>query len=1021
MQNTTFRLLPKTLQETQPRLFSKKSVKLFLVLLTLLFCQVGQINAQAPTYQIYGPHTEYEGAYFIRVFINFVQTPNDKWTENVNLSERAAGIFENLNVAYNKHNIYFIGENSPCQPPFQVITQALYDLSHLHPYALDIFDLGDDDLPFGHSDYIPNTYCEVFGSDGFGSASQSEVLVHEVGHCFGLSHTHTGLNLGDCLETNSVCPVPFSCCYCVDYVCDTPISPQGITVSNDCNSSIRPSGLPPEAFRNYMSYATPGHCRDRFTEGQVKRMWAYLALAPTLENIQIAPLAYPANGPGSVTGNIVVESGELVINSPLEMLSGSTIRVKPGATLKVQSTITGACGQMWQGVIVEGDAFDSTQNPSNQGQVIVQTGGKIEHARCAIDVQDLGDPNGNTGGGIVKVLTNAQFPNNIIGIRFGQYNFENSSYLLAPIFSVTDDYRGGTERPTFVQLNGIKGLDIRLGRFWDLRTQCPDITSRAIGIDSRNSGFKVSLSSRFENLYVGIRTDKLTETNGSISVSGSNFIGCYKGIEVVSSGSFSITGNDFTVKKPDACPSLGVEVKGVEISGQTTGFAFSGNEFSHTGDLGTVVETLIATDCMKLGEGMANVIFKNDYSNLLIGNRASGDNGYGQDGLLYLCNTNENNDGLADFRITGSIRKVQGEITDIGPILPTGNTFTAEYTQYCTIENLGLEIEYYFYNGDPAQDPGVPNDPEFPCVLGFKREEIGHPNGSCDDPEPPCYPCSEPDVSAWKTSFHQNRQQWLAKTAALPYITNAEEREAEIEAVRRLRIAMNRDGSRVLMRYSLDTIDIKVDSLTHWLALIQTYPADLRLARHHFFTGDYTAFYNLWGQIPAKYDLDENAEDEFERLGEVYDTLRAHLSAGTSLGKLPQATLETLKTWASNCDEPGFLSGVVLWRNGIEQRPDCSESGSRPVSTSSASSGAKEALKIYPNPTNDMLYVEYPTTGQSGWLRIFNLQGGLQKEIALPVSHDKISIPVGDFNNGLYLIQWLCNGVSGYRKVIVAH
>lgn len=586
-------------------------------------------------------------------------------------------------------------------------------------------------------------------------------------------------------------------------------------------------------------------------------MWAYLALAPTLQSIQIQEFVFPGANPPGVSGNIVVESGELVISSLMEMLPGSTIRVKTGAKLRVASTITAACGQMWQGIIVEGDAFDPNQAPADQGQVDVVNGGIIEHAHCGIDVQDLYSPDGGigTGGGIIRHWMNAQLKNNIIGVRFGQYTYQNHSNFNGPIFSVTDDYRGGNERPILLELNAIKGLNVRLGRFWDLRTQCPDPASRAIGIDSWNAGFRVSLSSHFENLYRGVRADKLTETNGSLSVSASNFIGCYKEIELTSSGSFFISGNDFLVKKPDTCSSLATEVKGVEIRGKTTGFTFSENDFSFDGEEAPA-EALIGTDCVALGEGMGNTIFKNTYSNMTIGNRASGDNGFDSDGLLYLCNRNGNiqTSFAVDFLIaSGSIRQVQGQLIPGQPTLPTGNIFSGDDpTQICTIINNGAPINYHFYDGDPAQNPGTPGDPNNACDIGgFIRNEVSQSN--------------------------------------------------------------------------------------------------------------------------------------------------------------------------ENCDEPGFLSEVILWRNGIEQSPDCSGDGNKLASTSSASSEKKAMLTIDPNPANDILYVEHPSTGQNGWLRIFDLQGRLQKEIALPATHDKISIPIGDFNNGLYLIHWLCNGVSGYKKVVIAH
>ncbi len=203
---------------------------------------------------------------------------------------------------------------------------------------------------------------------------------------------------------------------------------------------------------------------------------------------------------------------------------------------------------------------------------------------------------------------------------------------------------------------------------------------------------------------------------------------------------------------------------------------------------------------------------------------------------------------------------------------------------------------------------------------------------------------------------------------------------------------------------------------------METYPTDLRLARHQFFTGDYTAFDSLWSQVPAKYDLDENAADEFERLGEVYDTLRARLSTGAQLEKLPQSTLETLKTWASNCDEPGFLSEVILWRNGIAESPDCSGGGSRPVVKASDAPNNEngQSLKIYPNPTNGTLNVEYPSLAGQGALRLCNLQGQTVSNIVLTEQSSHVSVPVTHLAPGIYFVEFHHGqGLPSRKKVVI--
>lgn len=958
------------------------------------------------------PYEEHHGVFHLKVYIHFVTSPQNQWI-NQNAADSSAQISMSLlNDAFNKHGIFFVGGYDACgsENAHLIETQimGLYTIRDLVSGAansdgIDIYIFGNTGFISGWAYAIPNTFFEIRGSEGGIPANETTAFVHEMGHLLGLLHTFES----NCNESLP-CPGGQAPCHCTgDFICDTPVTTDSLMCGVDTMAM------------NYMSYADSWSCRNSFSTEQVKRMRAYLATSSTLANVVLEPVTYPNVNPSSPSGNIIVESGELVISATLEMLPGATIRVKPGATLRVQSTITGACGKMWQGIIVEGDAFDPIQSPNKQGRVIVEGSGKIEHARCAIDVQDPDAPGGGTGGGIVKTLTSARLENNLIGIRFGQYTYQNSSSLVAPIFSVTNDYRGGSERPTFLQLNAIKGLSIRSGRFWDLRAQCPAPSLRAIGIDARNAGFRVSLSSHFENLYIGIRADKLTETNGSLSVSGSNFTGCYKDIELLSSGSFSVFGNNFEVKKPDACPSLPIEVIGVQIRGETTGFLFSGNDFYFDGE-GFPTETLVGTDCVNLKDGLGNTILDNKYFKMTIGNRASGNNGYDSDGLLYLCNTNKNHDGLADFRIIGSIRRVQGDMAPSTQLIrPTGNTFTADYTAHCTIENLGPEIAYYFYNGDTIQDPGIPDGSGFPCVLGFEREPVGQPNESCADPEPPCFPCPGTEVSEWATNFHQNRQQWLTKTAAFPLLTDSAQRAAAVDSIRQLRLAMNQDGSRVLMQYSLDTLNIEIDSITHWLGLLQTHQTDVRLARHHFFTGDYAAFDTLWGQIPVKHELSGDAEDEFERLGEVYDTLRAHLSVGTQLDKLPHPTLETLKTWTNNCDEAGFLSEAILWRNGIEYGPDCSEEEERPSISTSVPLGEKNELTIYPNPATNVLHVEYPMLAKQGRLRIFNLQGQTVSDIPLYEKSLRISVQVSHFTPGIYLIELHHGQGLPFRKKVV--
>jgi hypothetical protein len=1004
----------------------KKNYSHLIATLLLSFC-TSFLYSQKPSYVIQGPHTEYEGPYYIRVFVNYVQLPNDQWTTSVDLAARTAGILANLNTVYNPYHIYFVGQTTSCNATHGVITQSNFMPSHLHPDALDIFDSGDGagSGATGYAFGVPNTFCAVAGSYGTLSAGLSEVVIHEVAHCLGLSHTFTGTQSGECLETGGLCTDGEPDCYCCgDYVCDTPFTPQNITVSTDCSQATSHPGMPPVVFRNYMCYSTQPQCRDRFTEGQVKRMWAYLALAPILQPIQIQDVHYPGATPPSVSGNIVVESGELTINAALEMLPGATIRVEPGAKLKIIAPITGACGGMWQGIIVEGSTF-AAQTAVNQGQVSIYGDGILEHANIAIDVQDS-DPNGvplnNTGGGIVNVV-NGQFINNTIGIRFGPYaspgtNSANASFLFLPRISVNDSYRGGDKKPTCIDLDGVVRLKIQYSVLRDLRTICTGPATRSNGIDSKNAGF-VALGGEFSGLDIGIRADQLNLNNGSFTVSGCEFTSCYKEIQSISTSGFAISGNTFTVKKPDVCPSAIVEIIGVQIKGNTTGFIFSDNDFAFNG-IASPNEILIGTDCEGLGEGLDNTIEKNTYTNLNIGNRAKGINFGLDDGLEYQCNTNVNSLGLPiDFQVkSGSIRSIQaGRLANPNnPDIPTGNVFSEVSF---TFENNGGLLNYYYLSNinHPFQDP----DHVFGLgSFGIVPKDLTIPNLECDDPIP-CYDCTEEWEEGLKQKFHENHSEWVAKKALLQTLSGPAEIEAVQKEISALRLAMNMDAGNILRNYEQDTIGITVDSIVHWLALTQTYQTDLRLAKHHFFNSNYTAFETLWSNLTAENTLNVAQAAEVARLDSMFIYLKDQFNQGYSLNNLPDVAINFLTSNTLQCDEAAYLSEILLWRNGVRIDLDCNPVGERQLRHQYSKRENEKWISGYPNPVNEE-FILVLGTNNPGTVQVYDQFSRRVFHLAFGAETQNLPINTSRFNSGVYFVEVRNKGERPQQlKFVVQH
>ena len=970
-------------------------------------------NAECLLYglTLYGPYEEHVGTYHLRLYVTFIQHPDSaEWITQQEADASAAVTFQVLNAAYNQHGIYFVNPGSPCSAPTaKRITTSESEADTVrdvmpgakHDDGIDIYVFEDRDTSVSGSTFeIPSVYFSVRGLDDGLLANETTVAVHEVGHLLGLLHIHE-----DECDLSGPCPGGYNSCNCTgDYICDTAPT----TSPLPCATSA--------LARNYMSYSDILSCRDHFTDEQVLRMRTHLASHDSLQNIIMPPVEFPGGTlPTGPSGNILVESGELHITSTLEMLPGAYIWVKPGATLRVSAKITGACGKMWRGVIVQGVSQDA-QTPALQGRVIVNNNGIIEHAECGIEawlVGADGKPVQYTGGCIVNV-TGGKFLNNTTGIRFGPYAGPNVSYISYGDFYTDEDYRGGSAVPTHLELNDIAGLRIDACEFKDLRTACAFPDSRATGIQSFDASFRVGSLCRFENLFRGIHTNNLEESPGSFTAHNNRFEGCYIGIRTESTSDFSIEGNDFHVKVLDSCEA--VDAIGAYLNGTTVGFSFKNNYF-HYDETDIPEDSLIGVECASLGEGLNNQIKSNVYDNMIIAHRAWGDNGFSMDGLVYLCDSVTisysyipSSVEIKDFQVKpgGVIREDQEDVSDQGQPLPTGNVFSGFGVGSYSFQNLGATVNYLYYDGSDRQNPeNADLDP-----VGINPEASDNENTNCFAGSEPCAPpCDEEHLDQLKDDFHEKKGRWQEHKAAYPSIEDEEEQAAVLDSITFLRQAMNRDARLILMTHSLDTAGVRVDSILAWLELAETYPTDYRRARHYFFTGKFSQFDSLWAAIPERYELDEAQLDDFDEIETVLDIIRPGLEEGGALlSQLPEATLDSLMYWKNGCTEPGALAQAVLWRNGRRIIPDCSGEASRAggeptVAAEEAEEAQPSPVRLFPNPSRGTLTLELPAGYGPAILVFYNLQGKLVLKQSFPEGRHTIHWPKERFRPGLYLAE----------------
>lgn len=129
--------------------------------------------------------------------------------------------------------------------------------------AIDIYLLSPNDS-YSRANGIPGTAL----AEG-GVYQGTSVLSHELGHCLGLFHTHSGSGCNDnanCAENTN----ESNCSTCGDLICDTPADPcLSGNVDNNCkyigNANYHPD------VHNIMSYAPPT-CLNRLTVGQTLRI-----------------------------------------------------------------------------------------------------------------------------------------------------------------------------------------------------------------------------------------------------------------------------------------------------------------------------------------------------------------------------------------------------------------------------------------------------------------------------------------------------------------------------------------------------------------------------------------------------------------------------------------------------------------------------------------------------------------------------------------------------------------------------
>ncbi|MBK9256798.1 MAG: T9SS type A sorting domain-containing protein [Saprospiraceae bacterium] len=310
----------------------------------------------------------------------------------------------NLNSNFNPYSINFLWDgcttyidsdvyyNEPGST-FDALYEIMYSGTNNSPISLLRTDgLGIVLYPDSHPDILGLAETRrtiVSGTwDGI-PTGLSGALTHEMGHIFGLVHTHANCEIGGSWHFIGD---DINCNYAGDFICDTPLDPGiNFNVDEDCNwTRVAPDedfcDTAPEPIENYnpstsnyMAYVPP-RCMSEFTYQQAFRMRSFINSQHSATNYGNNPLPLPECNCN--TGDVIVTTN-IYINFPL-LINGDII-IKSGATLTITEKLL--MGQDKKIVIENGGKLilsgekceiDKCSQATGWAGVEVENGGTLE-------------------------------------------------------------------------------------------------------------------------------------------------------------------------------------------------------------------------------------------------------------------------------------------------------------------------------------------------------------------------------------------------------------------------------------------------------------------------------------------------------------------------------------------------------------------------------------------------------------------------------------------------------------------
>ena len=451
--------------------------------------------------------------------------------------------------------------------------------------------------------------------------------------------------------------------------------------------------------------------------------WNVVGVKPFSTGISQFGLSYSSlnNETYTVDKDLIIDSSRtLTIKGTIHLGDTCSIIILPGSKLILDGgTLTSACpGELWQGIEVVGDRT-KRQIPQWQGTVELKNGAVIENAHCGIHTGIQGNASYATAGGII-IADSAFFINNRRAVAFLSYTnhspagtiMDNQSSFRRCVFTVDNNNLFSQNNADFIDhftmwdVRGVKFLGCTFSN------QTGELHQRHHAIYAEDAGFKLDsycrssttilpgcecpeAYSRF-NTFSGFSTAVEVLTTGvqhAVQINHALFSNNHTGVKIAGNHFTSVTRCEFDL---DQVPIQSLSNRGLDLR-TCTGYLVEGNTFSRStySDPRVFSSTGIYVDSSGVGD---NTLHLNTFENLAYGIYVTRNNGNDQSGLQATCNDFDHN--KYDIYMTGgsSMRSMQGWSNS-----GADNSFVN--TQTNSFYNPGPQYISYFYSSGGSHAP----------------------------------------------------------------------------------------------------------------------------------------------------------------------------------------------------------------------------------------------------------------------------------------------------------------------------